>query len=90
MTRFIHICASQNDLFALDADGNIYQYHFNVKTWVRLSANRGSEEDMSSDGAWRPSTRPQDGEGRVGEGNGYGVLSHSGRMGYGGDRPKHG
>ena len=90
MTRFIQICASQNDLFALDAEGDIYQYHFNVKTWVRLIANRGSEEAMSSGGAWRPATRPQDGEGRVGEGNGHGVLSHLGRMGDGGDRPKHG
>jgi len=25
-TKFIQICASQNDLFALDAEGNIHQW----------------------------------------------------------------
>ena len=45
MTKFIQICASQNNLFALDAEGDIYQYHFNVKTWVKLTANRRSEEE---------------------------------------------
>jgi len=34
MAKFIQICASQNDLFALDEEGVIYQYHFNAKTWV--------------------------------------------------------
>jgi hypothetical protein len=43
MAKFVQVCASQNDLFALDEDGNIYQYHFNVKTWVKLSATRESE-----------------------------------------------
>ena len=37
MTRFIQLCASQNNLFALDEEGNVYQYHFNVKTWVKLA-----------------------------------------------------
>jgi hypothetical protein len=40
MTRFIQLCASQNNLFALDEEGNVYQYHFNVKTWVKLTATR--------------------------------------------------
>lgn len=44
MARFIQICASQNDLFALDEEGDIYQYHFNVKAWVKLIATRESEE----------------------------------------------
>jgi len=44
MTKFIQVCASENDLFALDEEGNIYQYHFNVKTWVKLAANRESDE----------------------------------------------
>lgn len=43
MAKFVQVCASQNDLFALDEDGNIYQYHFNVKTRVKLSAARESE-----------------------------------------------
>jgi hypothetical protein len=47
MTKFVQLCASQNDLFALDEDGSVYQYHFNVKTWVKLSANRESEEKTS-------------------------------------------
>jgi hypothetical protein len=44
MTRFIQLCASQNNLFALDEDGNVYQYHFNVKTWVKLAAARDMPE----------------------------------------------
>ena len=43
-TPFIQICASQNDLFALDKDGNIYQYDFNAKTWIKLGASRSYEE----------------------------------------------
>ena len=43
-TPFIQICASQNDLFALDREGNIYQYNFNAKAWVRLGASRSGEE----------------------------------------------
>ena len=44
MTRFIQVCASQNDLFALDDEGDVYQYHFDVKAWVKLSPTRKSEE----------------------------------------------
>jgi hypothetical protein len=40
MKKFIQICASQNNLFALDEEGDVYQYHFNVKTWVKLTGNR--------------------------------------------------
>ena len=48
MTRFIQLCASQNNLFALDEEGNVYQYHFNVKTWVQLAGTRDlSEADAS-------------------------------------------
>jgi len=43
-TPFIQICASQNDLFALDKEGHIYQYNFNAKTWVKLGASRSYEE----------------------------------------------
>jgi hypothetical protein len=43
-TKFIQICASQNDLFALDKDGNIYQYNFNAKAWIKLVASRSYEE----------------------------------------------
>jgi hypothetical protein len=44
MTKFIQICASRNDLFALDEEGDVYQYHFNVKTWVKLVGSRESGE----------------------------------------------
>jgi hypothetical protein len=45
MTKFIQLCASQNNLFALDEEGDVYQYHFNVKTWVKLAANRELPEE---------------------------------------------
>jgi hypothetical protein len=40
VAKFIQICASHDDLFALDEEGNIYQYNFNGKTWVKLVASR--------------------------------------------------
>jgi hypothetical protein len=43
MTKFVQLCASQNDLFALDEEGDVYQYHFNAKTWVKLIATRELE-----------------------------------------------
>jgi hypothetical protein len=43
VAKFIQICASQDDLFALDEEGNIYQHNFNAKTWVKLVASRSYE-----------------------------------------------
>lgn len=43
MARFVHICASQNDLFALDQEGNVCQYDFNAKTWVTLVESRADD-----------------------------------------------
>ena len=43
VAKFIQICASQDDLFALDEEGNTYQYNFNEKTWVKLVASRSHE-----------------------------------------------
>jgi hypothetical protein len=43
MVKFIQVCASQDDLFALDGEGAVYQYNFNRKTWVTLAANRSPE-----------------------------------------------
>jgi hypothetical protein len=40
VAKFIQICASHDDLFALDEEGNVSQYNFNVKTWVKLVASR--------------------------------------------------
>jgi hypothetical protein len=68
MTRFVQICASQNDLFALDADGDIHQYHFNVKTWVKLPANRESEDGVPAGVTRRQKRGQQESEGRAGGG----------------------
>ena len=54
MNKFIHICASQNNLFALDQDGDVYQYHFNVKTWVKLTDNREAHERDATPPTQRP------------------------------------
>lgn len=43
MEKFVHICASQNDLFALDDRGEVYQYNFQAKTWVKLISSRADE-----------------------------------------------
>jgi hypothetical protein len=32
-------------LFALDEKGEVYPYHFNVKTWVKLTGSRESQEE---------------------------------------------
>lgn len=44
MGKLIQICASQNDLFALDEEGEVFQYNFNRKTWVRLVPSPSHEE----------------------------------------------
>jgi hypothetical protein len=52
MARLIQICASRNDLFALDDQGDVYQYNFKVKTWVKLTVERNGEEEMPEVGTW--------------------------------------
>jgi hypothetical protein len=49
MAKFIQICASQNDLFALDQEGGIHQYNFNTKTWAPLALDRSDEGPSRSD-----------------------------------------
>ena len=68
MTRFVQICASQNDLFALDDEGEVHQYHFNIKTWVKLTANREGEEGVPVGMAWHQDSSLPDRERRAGEG----------------------
>jgi hypothetical protein len=53
VTQFIQICASQNDLFALDGQGNVYQFNFNASTWEELAASRSGESPRR-----REHTRP--------------------------------
>ena len=44
MAKFIQVCASQNDLFALDDEGNVFQYNFSTKTWIKLRMSRAPDE----------------------------------------------
>jgi hypothetical protein len=61
MTKFIQICASQNDLFALDDAGSIYRYDFNAKSWAELVPSLGDEGRTRPNGdrprAAEPGTR---------------------------------
>lgn len=43
MATFVQICASQDDLFALDDEGIVYQYNFQAQTWVKLVSSRADE-----------------------------------------------
>lgn len=52
MAKFIQICASQDDVFALDDRGDVYRYNFNVKAWAKLIADRRSEEEMPGARVW--------------------------------------
>jgi hypothetical protein len=53
MAKLVQICASQNDLFALDDQGDVYQYNFKIKLWVKLIVDRNSEEEMPGAAPWR-------------------------------------
>jgi hypothetical protein len=48
IAKLIQIFASQNDLFALDAEGVVYHYNFNTTTWMRLG--RGQRDHGDSPG----------------------------------------
>ena len=47
MSKFIQLCASHDDLFALDGDGDVYQYNFTTKTWIKLIPSRSDENVLS-------------------------------------------
>jgi hypothetical protein len=49
VAKFVGICASRNDLFALDGEGKVYQYNFNVKLWQELRGD-GPSEPSPTDG----------------------------------------
>lgn len=44
MAKLIQICASENDLFGLDAEGVVYHYNFNTSTWMRLGPDNVTTE----------------------------------------------
>lgn len=56
--KFIQICASQNDLFALDGEGNVFQYNFTAQTWEKLVATRSPDSPARGDRAARGGSRP--------------------------------
>jgi len=45
MAKLVQICASQNDLFGLDDEGNVYQYNFNTSTWMHLGRGRSASSE---------------------------------------------
>ena len=62
-TKFIQLCASQNDLFALDDSGEVYRYDFNAKSWVQLVGRRKPPETRigSKSGSTGEAVAGQDG-----------------------------
>jgi len=40
MAKLVQICASDNDLFSLDAEGSVYHYNFKTSDWVRLGGEQ--------------------------------------------------
>jgi hypothetical protein len=56
--RFIQICASQNDLFALDRAGSVHQYNFTAQAWERLVASRSPDSPVRADRTPRGGPRP--------------------------------
>ena len=43
MAKLIQICASTNDLFALDDEGVVYQFNFNTTAWMILGSGRSGQ-----------------------------------------------
>ena len=59
--KFIQVCASQNDLFALDEEGDVHQYNFTAKTWERLIGSRTQQSPERSDRGTRGGRTRADG-----------------------------
>jgi hypothetical protein len=57
MAKLIQICASQNDLFGLDADGKVYQYNFNTSSWMHLGRGRSGQAAAPSADSENPVAR---------------------------------
>jgi hypothetical protein len=56
--RFVQICASQNDLFAVDRAGSVHQYNFTSQAWERLVASRSPDSPARGDRTSRGGPRP--------------------------------
>lgn len=64
MAKLIQICASDNDLFGLDAEGAVYHYNFNTDSWMRLG--RGHRDEVSRVAEGRPAAAyPEVSDGRA-------------------------
>ena len=63
MAKLIQICASQNDLFGLDDDGNVHRYNFNTSRWMELGRGRSGQPGVASgdDPATAPSALSEGG-----------------------------
>ena len=55
--RFVQICASRNDLFALGENGSIHQYNFTVQAWEALVAARAPDGSKRGERGRRRWTR---------------------------------
>ena len=51
MLRLIQICASQNDLFGLDEDGQVHRYNFNTSRWILLGPAGNSDGETRAPAA---------------------------------------
>ncbi|MBI2219155.1 MAG: hypothetical protein HYU51_17880 [Candidatus Rokubacteria bacterium] len=51
MGKLVQICASSNDLFGLDEEGNVHQYDFNTKAWVKLAHGPRETPGLADDAA---------------------------------------
>lgn len=65
MAKLTQICASENDLFGLDADGVVYHYNFATNDWVRLGCGQ-----RDRGGSHRGKGQPRSAQGEVLEGDG--------------------
>jgi hypothetical protein len=58
MAKLIQICASENDLFGLDADGRVYHYNFKTNNWVKLGRGQRDHGGARRGESQPPSAQP--------------------------------
>ena len=58
MAKLIQICASQNDLFGIDDEGQVFQYNFNTAHWMPLGRGRSTAGDPPSEQERPETVRP--------------------------------
>ncbi len=65
MAKLIQICASQNDLFGLDADGVVYHYNFNTNSWIKLDRRQQDAASAAESQPMAPHEEGLKGRGRL-------------------------